>query len=84
VDFGYQGLARDLPAQVSAPPKPGMDALPGQTAASARGQADLPSPAWIFPGPADGGRPGVCCAAIARLRRRRSGSRPRRSRTPGP
>jgi DDE superfamily endonuclease/Helix-turn-helix of DDE superfamily endonuclease len=33
VDTGYQGLARDFPAQVSAPPKkPGKDALPGETA----------------------------------------------------
>jgi hypothetical protein len=31
VDCGYQGLARDFPAQVSAPPmKPGKDASPGQ------------------------------------------------------
>jgi DDE superfamily endonuclease/Helix-turn-helix of DDE superfamily endonuclease len=33
VDTGYQGLARDFPAQVSAPPKqPGKDASPEQTA----------------------------------------------------
>jgi DDE superfamily endonuclease/Helix-turn-helix of DDE superfamily endonuclease len=33
VDAGYQGLARDFPAQVSAPPKkPGKDAPPGETA----------------------------------------------------
>jgi DDE superfamily endonuclease/Helix-turn-helix of DDE superfamily endonuclease len=33
VDTGYQGLARDFPAQVSAPPKkPGTDASPEQTA----------------------------------------------------
>jgi hypothetical protein len=32
VDSGYQGLARDFPDQVSAPPvKPGKDAGPGQT-----------------------------------------------------
>ena len=33
VDTGYQGLARDFPGQVSAPPKkPGTDAPPDQTA----------------------------------------------------
>jgi hypothetical protein len=33
VDAGYQGLARDFPAQVSAPPKkPGKDAAPAETA----------------------------------------------------
>ena len=33
VDTGYQGLARDFPAQVSAPPKkPGKDASPEETA----------------------------------------------------
>ena len=33
VDSGYQGLARDFPGQVSAPPsKPGKDALPEATA----------------------------------------------------
>jgi hypothetical protein len=33
VDSGYQGLARDFPAQVSAPPKkPGKNAPPGETA----------------------------------------------------
>jgi len=33
VDTGYQGLARDFPAQVSAPPKkPGKNALPEETA----------------------------------------------------
>jgi hypothetical protein len=33
VDTGYQGLARDFPGQVSAPPKkPGHDALPEETA----------------------------------------------------
>ena len=33
VDSGYQGLARDFPAQVSAPPrKPRKDASPGETA----------------------------------------------------
>jgi len=33
VDTGYQGLARDFPGQVSAPPKkPGKDALPEETA----------------------------------------------------
>jgi hypothetical protein len=33
VDSGYQGLARDFPAQVSAPPKkPGKDAAPEETA----------------------------------------------------
>ena len=33
VDTGYQGLARDFPGQVSAPPrKPGKDASPEQTA----------------------------------------------------
>jgi hypothetical protein len=33
VDAGYQGLARDFPAQISAPPKkPGKDASPEQTA----------------------------------------------------
>jgi DDE superfamily endonuclease/Helix-turn-helix of DDE superfamily endonuclease len=33
VDSGYQGLARDFPSQVSAPPKkPGKDATPEQTA----------------------------------------------------
>jgi hypothetical protein len=32
VDTGYQGLARDFPGQVSAPPKkPGKDALPEET-----------------------------------------------------
>jgi hypothetical protein len=32
VDTGYQGLARDFPGQVSAPPKkPGKDALPDET-----------------------------------------------------
>jgi len=32
VDTGYQGLARDFPAQVSAPPKkPGKDASPQAT-----------------------------------------------------
>ena len=33
VDAGYQGLARDFPGQVSAPPKkPRKDAPPGETA----------------------------------------------------
>lgn len=33
VDTGYQGLARDFPGQVSAPPKkPGKNAAPGETA----------------------------------------------------
>jgi hypothetical protein len=33
VDSGYQGLARDFPAQVSAPPKkPGKNAAAGETA----------------------------------------------------